>query len=514
MLLFSGLERAFGQYFVPPGTKADERGKVEGRAETWSKRPLELNDWEDHLAGKRGLGIVPITDASECRFGAIDIDKYPLDPIGIHEKCREHRIPLILCRSKSGGIHCYVFFGEAVPASLLRRKLMEWATLIGHPGVEVFPKQDAMSDVAIGNWINMPFYGGDTSLRYAYGEDGKAITMKEFLDHAERSKVDERWLQEWTKTKPKAEAPRPRFTDEDDWFEAPPCFETVLRENGGKIPGGCRNTCAFNFGIYLKKRYGNSVFPERVREYNDKYCEPPLKTDQIRSMNVSLGRRDYGYQCDKPPLEGACNRELCETRRYGVLAVNGKAAAEIEYGRLTMIHSDPPRFRLPVNGTVVEIVDLNSQKEFGRALLRAKVVFPGMRPAAFRDFIQKLLDECEEIHPDETARLIGLVRSYLREFCSTYRRAVHLMEDLHSGKPYRGEDGRTYFMWEAFVEHLNIRRFTLPLSQLTTMLIVDFGATWREEKIRGVKTVVWSVPSYPEATEPFTVPRRPPEKPM
>src|SRR5690242_13304820 len=81
MALFSGLTRCFGQYIVPPGTKAtDARGKIEGKAETWSKRLLNVNDWEAHLAGERGLGIVPIRDDDTCLFGAIDIDIYPLDP--------------------------------------------------------------------------------------------------------------------------------------------------------------------------------------------------------------------------------------------------------------------------------------------------------------------------------------------------------------------------------------------------------------------------------------------------
>jgi hypothetical protein len=41
--LFSGLRRAFGAYVFPPGTKADARGKIDGEAATWSRRPLAID---------------------------------------------------------------------------------------------------------------------------------------------------------------------------------------------------------------------------------------------------------------------------------------------------------------------------------------------------------------------------------------------------------------------------------------------------------------------------------------
>jgi hypothetical protein len=188
MALFAGLERAFGQYTVPPGTKADAKGKVEGRAKTVTDRDLTLADWEAHLAGKHGLGIVPLRDDSTCMFGAIDIDVYPVDHREIYGDCKQYDLPLVLCRSKSGGVHGYVFLSEPVPALLLRRKLTEWAAAVGFPDAEVFPKQDALADGEFGNWINLPYAGGDRSLRYAYGMDG-ALTPDEFLDFAESKRI-------------------------------------------------------------------------------------------------------------------------------------------------------------------------------------------------------------------------------------------------------------------------------------------------------------------------------------
>ena len=36
-------------------------------------------DYEDHLKGTKSIGIQPCTDEGTARFGAIDVDKYPID---------------------------------------------------------------------------------------------------------------------------------------------------------------------------------------------------------------------------------------------------------------------------------------------------------------------------------------------------------------------------------------------------------------------------------------------------
>jgi hypothetical protein len=77
--LFQGLTRAFGQYIVPRGAKADDRGKIKGTASTWDKQPLQLADYQAHLDNERGLGICPLTDDDTCWFAAIDVDLYPID---------------------------------------------------------------------------------------------------------------------------------------------------------------------------------------------------------------------------------------------------------------------------------------------------------------------------------------------------------------------------------------------------------------------------------------------------
>jgi hypothetical protein len=41
-----------------------------------SSQPASIQDYERHLNGKMGLGVVPITDDNSCYFGVIDINNH------------------------------------------------------------------------------------------------------------------------------------------------------------------------------------------------------------------------------------------------------------------------------------------------------------------------------------------------------------------------------------------------------------------------------------------------------
>ena len=98
--------------------------------------------------------------------------------------------PLVVCRSKSGGAHCFAFFFEPIPAGLVIDKLVAIAASLGHPGVEIFPKQrERASPNEVGSWINLPYYGGEYTTRFALWR-GEALDLDEFLDLAE-SKMEQ-----------------------------------------------------------------------------------------------------------------------------------------------------------------------------------------------------------------------------------------------------------------------------------------------------------------------------------
>jgi hypothetical protein len=128
---FAGLRQAYGTFTALNETRED--GKASGKNVTISK---ELSDegllklWEDHLNGKQSIGIVAIDENNQCVWGAIDVDEYQLDLKGLAKKISKHKLPLTVCRSKSGGAHIYLFVSEPVEASLMQRKLRQLAALM------------------------------------------------------------------------------------------------------------------------------------------------------------------------------------------------------------------------------------------------------------------------------------------------------------------------------------------------------------------------------------------------
>ncbi len=173
--LFSGSEKAHGQF--KPVKWVD--GKLEG--DNWTvHRRASISAWERHVKGKLGIGIVPIRQDGTCCFGAIDIDDYSVDQGTIEGLIGNSDLPLIPCRSKSGGWHLYMFTDAAVPASLLQPVLEIWATKLGYAGVEVFPKQLEMKKGKKGNWINMPYFNHAEGERPAV-HNGRVLSADEFI---------------------------------------------------------------------------------------------------------------------------------------------------------------------------------------------------------------------------------------------------------------------------------------------------------------------------------------------
>src|SRR5210317_486397 len=179
--IFKGLESAYGQTKLTNELRAD--GKNEVRSFT-IKKPVTDELWENHLKGTEpALGIIPINEDNNCRWGCIDIDTYPFDHLKLIKRIREKNFPLITFRSKSGGAHVFLFTKEFVPASLIRQKLQMMASDLGFSKAEIFPKQSTIKADRgdVGNFLNMPYHGGDRTTRYAIDDNGNSLTIEKFV---------------------------------------------------------------------------------------------------------------------------------------------------------------------------------------------------------------------------------------------------------------------------------------------------------------------------------------------
>ena len=104
--LFAGNERAHGM-FLPDDANG---GVKKNGVYTVIKTPPNVELWQNHLDGEKGIRIIPICDDNTASWGAIDIDNYSVDHQTLVKKLKEAKIVGWVARSKSGGAHVYFFF--------------------------------------------------------------------------------------------------------------------------------------------------------------------------------------------------------------------------------------------------------------------------------------------------------------------------------------------------------------------------------------------------------------------
>ena len=92
--IFTGLERAHG---VTIAEDTNGNGtKIKGKSFV-KRQPVTDELWQKHLDGKENLGIIPINDNNECRWGCIDIDSYAgFDHKKLIDKITNMKLPLSL----------------------------------------------------------------------------------------------------------------------------------------------------------------------------------------------------------------------------------------------------------------------------------------------------------------------------------------------------------------------------------------------------------------------------------
>ena len=191
--LFPSYSQAHGIFEIT-GVDA-QTGKIKGNART-IRRGATLREWEEHLAGRpKGLGSIPLLDDGvSVKWAAIDIDVNDIDLVSLAKKIKDIGLPLIVCRSKSGGAHLYLFLEKPCSAKGVVDALSNWAAALGYPGVEIFPKQicrevdEKTGNTRPGNWINLPYFGGDATERYCMFR-GQSLSLGEFIELAEGSRV-------------------------------------------------------------------------------------------------------------------------------------------------------------------------------------------------------------------------------------------------------------------------------------------------------------------------------------
>ena len=494
---FRGLETAYG-FFELQNKKAGP--KKDGKGHT-RRGEVTAALWSHHLNGKAMLGIVPINQEATCHWGAIDIDDYSVDLNELEAKIHKYVLPLTVIRSKSGGAHLQLYLKDEAPAVQVRQTLGDWAVALGHPGVEIFPKQDELAGPDdVGNWLNMPYFGatddGTEVKSYALYK-GEALSVTEFLELANARAIPAAALED---IKPVG----------GPIGDGPPCLQTMALHG---IPEGGRNEALFALGVYAKLKHGDK-WEEHFNDLNQNHLEPPLPFQEVADIAKSLKRKDYNYTCKKQPLASYCNREICRTRPYGIGASTGAEDPGVMIDGLTQLQGETPIWFVTVNGIRMQITtdELLQQGRFARKCVEKLRFFPNqMKPVRWQKLVNGLLKQAEVVDMPTDSGSSGQFWLLLEQFCTGFQTG-RIWEDLLRGIPYTDRETdpvkpTTYFRSIDLMKFLQQQQFRDLKQNEIWAILRDAGAIHKQKNIKGRCVQMWGIPAFDDQTEGFEVPK-------
>ena len=440
---FEGSDVAHGQTTVG---RTQRNGKAEAKSFV-VREPLTKERVASHLSGKQGIGQVPINTHNRVKFGAIDIDDYDLDLQDVVKRVKDQGLPLIVCRSKSGGAHLYMFLSQFEEAMLVREYLTEISSALGYAGREIFPKQDTImvDRGVVGNFINLPYFNAEQTMRYALDENGEALSVEGFLDLVEAKRCNLADLERVMLHKQE---------HAEELKDYPPCIRRIIANGGFDVN---RNICLFHSCVAIKKDRPDD-WKEGVEEWNYRYVKPPLPASEVATIQSQHSKKEYGFSCDQSPLKDYCDKDLCRQAKHGI---GGKATSFPTLTGLTIMRSDPRVYYLNVDGKRLElnIEQLNSPREFQKKCLQDL----NFRPDIIKDqewgaLVNKLMADAIEIEVPPELTTEGQFFELLEEFCTSRIRAMS-PEEVHMGKPWT-DKGFTNFKTSGLMAFLKKREFT------------------------------------------------------
>ena len=449
--IFTGLERAHGVTIV--GESNGNGTKLKGKSFV-KREPVTDLLWQKHLEGKDSLGVIPINDDNNCRWGCIDIDSYAgFDHKQLIEKIQKLKLPLVVFRSKSGGAHVFLFTEDYVSARSMQDKLMEIKAVLGYGGSEVFPKQTELkSQDDTGNFLNLPYFNGNNSTRYAFNDNGEAVNLDGFYllyENKKQKNVDNI----------KVERPKSEHND------APPCIE-ILALN--KIGEGGRNNALFHYGTYAKQKWP-SEWKSKLIMFNATAMEKPMPDSEVQIVITQHDKKDWGYKCKDQPMCSVCDKTLCRSRKYGI-------GQEILFPGLTdlqVIDLEDPYYYLNVDGERLYLENvkyLRQQSLFQEACMKQlRNRPPTLKEKDWVTITNLLLNNAEVTEPAEGLRTEDQLQNHLEEFCLN-RQVSTDKNDLKKGGVWTSE-GYHHFVFDRFYhQFLMRRRWDLGYSRTAQLL--------------------------------------------
>lgn len=505
IVLFRGFGGAHGTHGTTD-QNASKGGKLEIKKTARTIREqVTVAHWENHLAGTTPLGIIPIDENNECSWGCIDVDKYDIDHVDIVKRVKSMKLPLVICKTKSGGVHAFLFLSTPAPAEETRAALSNMAAAMGWGDSEIFPKQNQvlLERGDLGSWLNMPYLGGNKTDRYAVKETMAAYSVSEFLDMAEAARVDISDVPRATGKKTRSRKKEDEEPDEP-MGDGPPCLQHLAASG---FPDGTRNNGLFALGIYAQKKFGEN-WKNHLEQMNREFMNPPLNSDEVMGVIRNLEKKTYNYSCRDQPLCSHCESAVCRGRKFGV----GGTGQFPKISGLSKLESEPPLWFMDIEDMRIELTtrDLQDYRAFQHVCMeRLTIMYMPLRAETWAAVVGDAMQDAVVLEAAPEMSVHGHFMELLESFCMDRHRGER-WEDVRQGRPFLDpENGRHFFRLKDLMAHLDRDGFREWGRNKVGQILTEMGGRTGKKISNSFVNLFWIPSDLFDEQEPAHLPPAP-----
>jgi|TARA_R100000084_G_scaffold106924_1_gene65893 hypothetical protein len=496
---FTGLQRAFGEADLSRLSIDPSTGKAKP-VYGWAHREITEQDYLNHLSGKQSIGIQPCDDNGMASFGAIDIDDKQHSYINFPYKkyldiIAENNLPLVPVKSKSGGLHLYLFIKDKIRAVTIRNFLEGLLFTLKLPtNIEIYPKQTELGKDSEGKWnmgqyINLPYY--NKTERVGFNLDGTTFTFDQFVDVIDSNTYTADELEEFTldHTKKILNGGGEEFND------GPPCLAILTKD---KLTDG-RDRFLYNYMVFAKKKYPDD-WEKMVIAAPGKYFKPDSNgvidwsETKTKQKLKSWGRETKGHTCNEDPIQPVCMKAECRKRKFGYLSDKQRIFPALS--GLQKITYPEPQYTFNVTLTdgqttkevraknIKQIIELDNIRAIIGAA--ADMIPPKIKQNEFQDILDNLFPPKLTTPPPKGTTPDELLEEYLSTYLNGPKAKTHA--SFKTGAVLI-EQGNSFFVYASFFNSLKNKEWKenrgITAERMKQLFKADFGVGKRFPKLPG-----------------------------
>lgn len=494
MKLFEGFAGASGTHGTPEKDPEGLKWNIKRTAKTL-RVPVTEELWQQHVKGERPLGVIPIREDNSCSWGSIDVDDYDADLLEIVSRVEQAKYPLVPCRSKSGGLHLFLFLKQPEPAADVQSALRDAAASLGMAESEIFPKQTRVlvERKDLGSWMVMPYYGdtfgGKLKNQHGLKKTGAEMSLSEFVGVCERAQTTIAEFSALCRSRraPGSSSKKGRANGKDEaqnnFANGPPCLQHLV--TAGVQKDGRKRTL-FMMALYYK-RADSENWKDKLEKANQLFFKSPLPSAEVSGIIKSVSKKDYEYTCKEEPMRSFCDSTLCRTRKFGI----GRGGEFPTITSLSKLDTKPPIWFADVLGERLELTteDLQLYQRFHRACMNnVNKSFRTMKQDAWLTLLAEAMENLMIIEPPPDTGLV--FQEHLEQFLTNRARGERV-EDLLEDRPWEDvSEDRYYFTLRSFEKYLKQEgvKLTRPQISAEVLKLAGSGHKFFNIKGKGVQT--------------------------